>query len=88
MRLLVVEDDPDLRRQLTAALLAATTAIVVRPGTAAAQAPKDPAMADMFGSKSTKIAALTLNAVHDGEYYGNIVTYVRMKGMVPPSSKR
>ncbi|QJR36794.1 DinB family protein [Gemmatimonas groenlandica] len=46
------------------------------------------AMVDMFGSKSTKIAALALNAVHDGEHYGNIVTYMRMKGMVPPSSKR
>jgi uncharacterized damage-inducible protein DinB len=46
------------------------------------------AMVDMFGSKSTKLAALTLNAVHDGEHYGNIVTYMRMKGMVPPSSKR
>jgi uncharacterized damage-inducible protein DinB len=43
---------------------------------------------DMFGGKQTKIAALTLNAVHDGEHYGNIVTYMRLKGMVPPSSKR
>jgi hypothetical protein len=75
-------------RLLTATLLAATTAIVARPGTAAAEASKDPAMVDMFGSKGTKIAALTFNAVHDGEYYGNIVTYRRMKGMVPPSSKR
>jgi uncharacterized damage-inducible protein DinB len=51
-------------------------------------AASDTAMVDMFGSKSTKIAALTLNAVHDGEHYGNIVTYMRMKGLVPPSSKR
>ena len=43
---------------------------------------------DMFGSKSTKLGALALNAVHDGEHYGNIVTYMRMKGMVPPSSRR
>lgn len=43
---------------------------------------------EMFGGKQTKIAALTLNAVHDGEHYGNIVTYMRLKGMVPPSSKR
>ena len=46
------------------------------------------AMVEMFGSKSTKFGALTLNAVHDGEHYGNIVTYMRMMGMVPPSSKR
>jgi uncharacterized damage-inducible protein DinB len=43
---------------------------------------------EMFGEKSTKIGALMLNAVHDGEHYGNIITYMRMKGMVPPSSKR
>ncbi len=43
---------------------------------------------EMFGDKSTKVGALVLNAVHDGEHYGNIVTYMRMKGMVPPSSKR
>ncbi len=46
------------------------------------------AMIDMFGDKSTKFGALTLNAVHDGEHYGNIVTYMRMQGKVPPSSKK
>jgi uncharacterized damage-inducible protein DinB len=25
--------------------------------------------------------------VHDDEHYGNIVTYMRMLGMVPPSSQ-
>jgi hypothetical protein len=28
------------------------------------------------------------NAAHDWEHYGNIVTYLRIKGMVPPSSQR
>jgi uncharacterized damage-inducible protein DinB len=46
------------------------------------------AMIDMFGDKSTKFGALALNAVHDGEHYGNIVTYMRMQGKVPPSSKK
>ena len=41
----------------------------------------------LFGGKNTKVGALALNAVHDGEHYGNIVTYMRMKGLVPPSSK-
>jgi uncharacterized damage-inducible protein DinB len=45
-------------------------------------------MIDLFGDKSAKIAALALNAVHDGEHYGNVVTYMRLKGMVPPSSKK
>jgi uncharacterized damage-inducible protein DinB len=43
---------------------------------------------EVFGAKSTRISALMLNAVHDGEHYGNLVTYMRMKGLVPPSSKR
>ncbi len=46
------------------------------------------AKVDLFGDKSTKIGALALNAVHDGEHYGNIVTYMRMQGKVPPSSKK
>lgn len=43
---------------------------------------------ELFGMKMTRVGALALNAVHDGEHYGNIVTYMRMKGMVPPSSRR
>jgi uncharacterized damage-inducible protein DinB len=42
---------------------------------------------ELFGQKQTKMQALALNAVHNGEHYGNIVTYMRMKGMVPPSSR-
>ena len=30
---------------------------------------------------------LVLNAAHDFEHYGNMVTYMRIKGMVPPSSQ-
>lgn len=41
----------------------------------------------LFGSPSTRLAALVRNTVHDGEHYGNIVTYMRLKGMVPPSSQ-
>ncbi len=43
---------------------------------------------ELFGSPSTRVGALTLNAVHDGEHYGNIITYLRMMGKVPPSSRR
>ena len=41
----------------------------------------------MFGQDQTKMWALMLNAAHVGEHYGNIVTYMRMKNMVPPSSQ-
>lgn len=42
---------------------------------------------NLFGQEMTKMFALSLNAVHAGEHYGNLVTYMRMKGMVPPSSQ-
>jgi uncharacterized damage-inducible protein DinB len=45
------------------------------------------AMTTVFGEKQTRISALALNATHNGEHYGNIVTYLRMQGMVPPSSQ-
>jgi uncharacterized damage-inducible protein DinB len=35
----------------------------------------------------TKLGVLAFSAAHDMEHYGNIVTYMRAKGMVPPSSQ-
>ncbi|WP_420130598.1 DinB family protein [Longimicrobium sp.] len=40
-----------------------------------------------FGRPMTKLGVLTMNAAHDFEHYGNIVTYMRLKGMTPPSSQ-
>jgi uncharacterized damage-inducible protein DinB len=34
----------------------------------------------------TRLGVLSFNVAHDFEHYGNIVTYMRLKGMVPPSS--
>lgn len=45
-------------------------------------------MTKLFGADRTRYAALLRNTVHDGEHYGNLVTYIRLKGMVPPSSQR
>jgi uncharacterized damage-inducible protein DinB len=42
----------------------------------------------LFGQEQTRLYALGLNATHDGEHYGNIVTYLRLNGVVPPSSRR
>jgi len=36
----------------------------------------------------TRLGVLAFNAAHDFEHYGNVVTYMRLKGMVPPSSAR
>lgn len=42
---------------------------------------------EMFGQHFTRGGMLILNATHDNEHYGNVVTYMRMLGMVPPSSQ-
>jgi uncharacterized damage-inducible protein DinB len=34
------------------------------------------------------VRALIGNIAHDNEHYGNLVTYLRMKGLVPPSTDR
>lgn len=41
----------------------------------------------MFGMNVTRLYALGMNLMHNGEHYGNLVTYMRMKGHVPPSSR-
>ena len=43
-------------------------------------------MLELFGEKYSKLGVLQLNATHDSEHYGNLITYLRMKGIVPPSS--
>jgi uncharacterized damage-inducible protein DinB len=40
-----------------------------------------------FGkSKTTRFALLNWNLWHTWEHYGNVVVYMRLKGLVPPSS--
>lgn len=43
--------------------------------------------ATLFGNTGSRLWVLIFNVTHDSEHYGNIVTYVRMKGLVPPSSQ-
>ncbi|HXF24546.1 MAG TPA: DinB family protein [Gemmatimonadaceae bacterium] len=42
---------------------------------------------EMFGQHFTQGGVLLINATHDNEHYGNMVTYMRMLGLVPPSSQ-
>jgi uncharacterized damage-inducible protein DinB len=44
-------------------------------------------MVKIFGRDGTKLGALTFNSAHTMEHYGNIVTYMRIKNLVPPSSE-
>jgi uncharacterized damage-inducible protein DinB len=39
-----------------------------------------------FGMTMSRLSWAFLNVTHDNEHYGNLVTYFRLKGMVPPSS--
>lgn len=42
-----------------------------------------------FGrGQRARIGVLQFNTAHTYEHYGNLVTYMRMKGLVPPSSER
>jgi uncharacterized damage-inducible protein DinB len=39
------------------------------------------------GKRDTPFRSMLLNVTHDNEHYGNLITYMRMKGLVPPSSQ-
>ena len=41
----------------------------------------------VFGRDMTKVGVLFMNATHDNEMYGQMVAYMRIKGVVPPSSE-
>lgn len=42
---------------------------------------------NFFGRKAAKLTLLDFNSAHNDEHYGNMVTYLRIKGLVPPSSQ-
>jgi len=41
---------------------------------------------NLFGQTGPRIWVLVFNATHTWEHYGNLVTYMRLNGIVPPSS--
>lgn len=44
-------------------------------------------MVKLFGGDTPKLGVLTVNNMHNLEHYGNLVTYMRLKNIVPPSSE-
>jgi uncharacterized damage-inducible protein DinB len=42
----------------------------------------------IFGRPQSKLSALWGNVAHDSEMYGYMAVYLRLKGLVPPSSDR
>ncbi len=45
-------------------------------------------MIKFFGHDAAKLTILDFNSAHNDEHYGNMVTYLRIKGLVPPSSQQ
>ncbi|MGO9318995.1 MAG: DinB family protein [Terracidiphilus sp.] len=41
----------------------------------------------LFGGPTPKIGVLEVNLIHSMEHYGNLVTYMRMKNIIPPTSE-
>jgi uncharacterized damage-inducible protein DinB len=44
-------------------------------------------MVKFFGGDMPKLSVLSFNCMHASEHYGNLVTYMRLKNVVPPSSE-
>jgi uncharacterized damage-inducible protein DinB len=44
-------------------------------------------MVKLFNFNLAKLTVLSINSAHTDEHYGNMVTYLRLKGIVPPTSE-
>ncbi len=44
--------------------------------------------ANLFQMEMPRLDVLTINLMHNMEHYGNLVTYMRIKGIVPPTSEQ
>ncbi|HEU4720135.1 MAG TPA: DinB family protein [Gemmatimonadaceae bacterium] len=85
------KDEDEIERTMTtkAQLVAALRASSEYCRRAYSQSDADAARSiTLYGESRTRMFALALNATHDGEHYGNLITYLRIKGRVPPSSQR
>ena len=83
------EDDIEKTRKTKSELVAALKASTQYCGRAYAQTDKvAQGKTKLFGQERTRLFALGLNANHDAEHYGSLVTYLRLKGIVPPSSRQ
>ena len=77
---------PETKAELTAALKAATDfcseAIASLNDAAGAE------QVQLFGMTKPKLGWIYFNNMHTYEHYGNLSTYLRMNGLVPPSSDK
>jgi uncharacterized damage-inducible protein DinB len=83
------EDEVERTRTTKAGLVAALKASTKYCARAYAQTDRAAEqMTKVFGQDRTRLYALGLNANHNAEHYGSLVTYLRLNGIVPPSSRR
>jgi uncharacterized damage-inducible protein DinB len=81
-----VNEKKTTRAELVAALKASYVACdKVFDGTTDANANTP---VDFFGNKQTRLGMLAFTNSHMWEHYGNLVTYMRLKNIVPPSSEK
>ena len=45
-------------------------------------------MVKMMNNDFARLTVLSANTAHDYEHYGNMATYMRLKGIVPPTSEK
>jgi uncharacterized damage-inducible protein DinB len=82
------EDEIEKTRTTKTELVAALRASTEYCGRAYAQSDAAAQQrTQLFGQERSRLAALGINATHNAEHYGNLVTYMRMNGLVPPSSR-
>jgi uncharacterized damage-inducible protein DinB len=82
------EDDIEKTAKTKAALIAALRNTTQYCQRAYAQTDASTAASTtLFGNSMPRMNALALNATHNAEHYGNLVTYLRIRGMTPPSSQ-
>jgi len=42
----------------------------------------------LFGKDAPRLGVLSVNTMHSVEHYGNLITYMRIKNIVPPTSEQ
>jgi uncharacterized damage-inducible protein DinB len=72
----------DLQKALADAFAACDAAYAGMTDAKAAETVK------FFGGEQPRLAILAFNTAHEFEHYGNLVTYMRLKNIVPPSSEK
>jgi uncharacterized damage-inducible protein DinB len=83
------EDEIERTKTTKAELVAALKASTAYCERAYAQSDADAqAKTTLFGQERTRLYTLYQNGIHNAEHYGNLVTYLRMNRIVPPSSRR